>query len=45
MATHTHRALPPVLTAELGAAFTPFNGLLRALLQDVAPTLRGVRWM
>ena len=45
MLAHTARALPPPVAAELQAAFQPFNELLRTLLNDVAPTLRDVRWM
>ena len=44
--THTHRALPPLVTEQLQNAFRPFNELLRTLLNDIAPTLQhGVAWM
>ena len=45
MAVHAQRALPPIVSRELHAAFKPFNELLRSLLNDVAPTLRDVTWM
>ena len=45
MAVHVQRALPADTTAQLQAAFRPFNELLRTLLADLAPTLRGVHWL
>lgn len=45
MKSHVHRALPVAVARPLHDAFLPFNGLLRTLLADVAPTLRGVKWL
>ena len=43
--THAMRALPPEVAQPLRAAFKPWNELLKTLLNDVAPTLRGVQWL
>lgn len=43
--THAYRALPPAVALPLQEAFKPFNELLSTLVADIAPTLRGVRWM
>ena len=39
------RALPPEVARQLQDAFRPFNELLRTLVADIAPTLRGVHWL
>ena len=45
MAAHDHRSLPAAVAKPLQEALRPFNELLRTLLNDMAPTLRGVTWM
>ena len=45
MAAHDHRSLPAAVAQPLQEALRPFNELLRTLLNDMAPTLRGVTWM
>ena len=43
-AVHTHARLPPLLAAQLDAAFRPLNALLRRLLPE-AEQLRGAAWL